>query len=149
MAQHYARGSGSLEEEADEGADVTFTATASAAGSLLVGSSREFSGFDTGPSDAVTRAILHRAVGFLPGLAAVTPAHVAEVRVGLRPYSPSGPLLGRVPGTEGLFVAAGHEGSGLTLAPATAEILAAMLLQRTPPPHAEAFAPSPSKFERK
>ena len=36
--------------------------------------------------------------------------------------------MGPVPGREGLFVAAGHEGSGLTLAPATAALLVEQLL---------------------
>ena len=38
------------------------------------------------------------------------------------------PMVGRVPGTRGLYVAAGHEGSGLTLAPMSAHILAAQIL---------------------
>jgi len=37
-------------------------------------------------------------------------------------------MVGPVPGTSGLFVAAGHEGSGLTLAPMTARILASQIL---------------------
>ena len=38
------------------------------------------------------------------------------------------PFVGPVPGAEGLYVAAGHEGSGLTLAPATAELMCHYLL---------------------
>ena len=41
-----------------------------------------------------------------------------------------GPLVGPVPGAEGLLLAAGHEGSGLTLAHATAELLTEHLLGR-------------------
>ncbi len=37
-------------------------------------------------------------------------------------------MVGPAPGTRGLFVAAGHEGSGLTLAPMTARILASQIL---------------------
>ena len=37
-------------------------------------------------------------------------------------------MVGPVPGASGLFVAAGHEGSGLTLAPMTACILASQIL---------------------
>ena len=40
----------------------------------------------------------------------------------------TGPLVGPVPGVEGLLLAAGHEGSGLTLGPATGELLAAYAL---------------------
>ena len=48
--------------------------------------------------------------------------------------------MGPVPGAEGLYVAAGHEGSGLTLGPATAELLAAQLLGRPPALSEEAVA---------
>ena len=69
-----------------EGADVTFTATTSASGTLLVGSSREFSGWDSAAAPEVVDAIMTRATAFLPGLAAVRPGDVL-VRVGLRPYA--------------------------------------------------------------
>ena len=51
----YARGllqyhAGPADVESDEVAGVTFTATSAADGGLLVGSSREFAGFDSEPS---------------------------------------------------------------------------------------------------
>ena len=67
-------------------ADITFTATTSAAGTLLVGSSREFSGWDTEADAAVVAAIMQRAAAFLPGLEGV-PRGDISVRVGLRPYA--------------------------------------------------------------
>ncbi|GFZ20058.1 FAD-dependent oxidoreductase family protein [Actinidia rufa] len=52
-----------------------------------------------------------------------------EVRIGLRPYMPDGkPLIAPVPGLSNLFLAAGHEGEGLSLAPGTAEMVANMVL---------------------
>ncbi|GFR51438.1 hypothetical protein Agub_g13730 [Astrephomene gubernaculifera] len=151
--------------------DITFTATTSASGSLLIGSSREFSGWDATPSPAIVAAILQRSALFLPHLQPAAEAAAAEaaaaaetaasstssssssdgagfqsvvsdsssssssgggagplaglsVRVGLRPYAVGGlPLVGPVEGAPGLFVAAGHEGSGLCLGPGTAELL--------------------------
>lgn len=47
-------------------ADITFTATRSAGGTLLLGSSREEAGFDAAPSNAVAEAILARCAAFLP-----------------------------------------------------------------------------------
>lgn len=41
-------------------------------------------------------------------------------------------MVGPVPGAAGVVVAAGHEGSGLTLAPATAELVCDYLLGRQP-----------------
>lgn len=53
---------------------ITFAATTSASGSLLVGSSREFAGFDRQRAFEVERAILKRAAKFLPHLASVEPS---------------------------------------------------------------------------
>lgn len=80
----------------------------SSSGSLLLGSSREFSGFDAEPSPDVVAAILQRAAEFLPDLAGVRPADVS-VRVGPRPYAVGGlPAVGPAPGIPKLFIAAGE-----------------------------------------
>lgn len=74
------------------------------------------------------QAILDRAIMFLPGLSQVDLLGV-DVRVGLRPYAPRGlPYVGWMPGTQGLLVAAGHEGSGLTYGPATGEIIRRLVM---------------------
>jgi glycine/D-amino acid oxidase-like deaminating enzyme len=123
--QHY----GAAGTADDRQLDVTFTATTSASGTLLLGSSREFCGFDGQPDTAVVHGILQRAEAFLPGVSGVSMADVS-VRVGLRPYAARGlPYVGPVPGVQGLFVAAGHEGSGLSLAPATGQLLSALILE--------------------
>ena len=63
---------------------------------------------------------------YLPGLDAKSSI---DARVGLRPYCIANkPLMGPAPRSPGLYVAAGHEGSGLTLAPASAGIMAAYIL---------------------
>ncbi|MEW5314340.1 MAG: hypothetical protein WDW38_005848 [Sanguina aurantia] len=105
--------------------DITFTATTSATGSLLIGSSREFSGWESTPSLDIIYAIMDRASLFLPHLSEVpASALVGTTRVGLRPFATHGlPMIGPVPGCPGVFVAAGHEGSGLSLGPATSEII--------------------------
>jgi D-amino-acid dehydrogenase len=52
---------------------------------------------------------------------------------GMRPLLPDGlPAIGPVPGHDGLFVATGHSMLGITLAPATAEILAPAVLSGRP-----------------
>jgi glycine oxidase len=56
-------------------------------------------------------------------------ASVARSWAGLRPGSPDElPLLGAVPGFSNLFVGAGHFRSGLQMSPATAAILADLML---------------------
>jgi glycine/D-amino acid oxidase-like deaminating enzyme len=51
-------------------------------------------------------------------------AHALELAFALAHASTPGP----VSGVEGLFVAAGHEGSGLTLGPATGELISDYVL---------------------
>ena len=70
----------------DTGADIAFTATPSMAGTCLVGSAREFSGWDITPQQDIQDAIMQRAQQFLPGLAG-GPQTRDDVRVGLRPYA--------------------------------------------------------------
>ena len=112
--------------------EVTFTATASSSGSLLIGSSREMGTWDPHPSAAVITDILTHAATFLPDLSTLVPETVAT-RVGLRPFSTRGhPLIGPVQGWRCLYVAAGHEGSGITLGPATAEVVKDWLIHGRP-----------------
>ena len=129
--QHYQRGK---DAAAAEGMDITFTATQSASGSLLVGSSRELSGFDSQANEHVVEAILERASRFLPALQHVSVTRAA-VRVGLRPFSSRGlPYVGRLPGCSNVYVAAGHEGSGLTFGPATGDLVCRMIAEDKPLP---------------
>jgi D-amino-acid dehydrogenase len=65
-----------------------------------------------------------------PGLAA---AGYLETRVGFRPMSPDArPLLGPVPGVEGLVVATGLGPTGLTMGPYAGEIAARAALGEPP-----------------
>ena len=138
--RHYSS-SGAPDREADDAVQpgateanarygVTFTAAPSARGTLLLGSSREDSaGFGAGPEPGAVAAVLARAAAFLPGLVGLGPGSGIDVRVGLRPAAiASTPAVGPVPNAPGLFVAAGHEGSGLLLAPATAELVVGYVL---------------------
>jgi len=60
---------------------------------------------------------------------------------GLRPLTPDGlPVIGAVPGHDGLFVATGHAMLGVTLAPATAELLAPLVLRAERHPELAPFA---------
>jgi D-amino-acid dehydrogenase len=62
---------------------------------------------------------------------------------GLRPATPDGlPLIGELPGHPGLYVAAGHGMLGVTLAPATAALLAPLVLHGQAAPELEPFDPS-------
>ena len=61
---------------------------------------------------------------------------------GLRPCTPDGlPVVGSVPGCEGLFIATGHAMLGLTLGPVTGEIVANGLLGGADDPISLALSP--------
>jgi len=65
-----------------------------------------------------------------------------EVWAGLRPATPDGlPLVGAVPGHDGLFLATGHGMLGVTLAPATASLLAPLVLRGESAPELTPFDP--------
>lgn len=62
---------------------------------------------------------------------------------GLRPVTPDGlPLIGSMPGLQGLYVATGHGTLGVTLAPATGKAIASIILRGRIPPELEPFRTS-------
>jgi sarcosine oxidase subunit beta len=94
-------------------------------GNILIGSTREFVGFDRRTTFDGIRTIARRIVSVIPAL-----THVPVIRTfgGLRPYTPDGlPILGKVAGLEGFIMAAGHEGDGIALAAITGELIADLI----------------------
>ena len=66
---------------------------------------------------------------------------IKEAWAGLRPFSADGlPVIGWVPGREGLFVATGHFRNGILLAPITAEIVADAMTGSGDSEYLEAFS---------
>jgi D-amino-acid dehydrogenase len=62
---------------------------------------------------------------------------------GLRPATPDGlPLVGELPGLKGVYIATGHGMLGVTLAPATAALVAPLVLDRRAARELIAFDPS-------
>jgi len=109
-------------ESSEAGLQVAMVAESTRASTLLLGSSRELVGFDRSVSLRVAAAIAARAIRFFPALAGL---RCIRTYAGLRPFSPDHlPLIGPVAGAEGVYVAAGHEGSGISLAPATGRLIA-------------------------
>lgn len=76
----------------------------------------------------------------LPYLRDWRPGEVELEWTGLRPYPPDGiPVIGRVPGRDGLWVATGHGRMGITLGPPTGELLAEAILDGAEPRELEPF----------
>jgi len=100
-------------------------------GNFILGSSREFVGFDTTPDPKVLAAIVRRALRFYPAMAAAT---MMRGFSGLRPWTPDHlPVVGAVPTVPGLMIAAGHEGDGVGLAAVTGRLLGDVILERELP----------------
>lgn len=109
-------------------------------GTVLIGSSREFAGFGQRLSLGVLAAMARRAAVLFPFLAGVK---VIRGYAGFRPASPDHlPLIGPDPAVGGLYHATGHEGAGIGLAPATAELVTALLTGQPPAVDPAPFAPS-------
>jgi D-amino-acid dehydrogenase len=98
---------------------------------VVAGATRETgSGFTPHTTTAGVCAVLDEALRVAPGLA---DAEIREIRVGLRPLTPDTlPVLGAVPGIEGVFLVTGHGPTGLTLGPYSGKIVAALMLGKPP-----------------
>lgn len=122
-----------------DGDSVAFNVQPRPTGQLLVGSSRQFDTTDPAVEAPMLARMLQRTLDYLPGL-----ANLNAVRswTGMRAASPDGlPLLGRHPWREKLWLAVGHEGLGVTTAPGSAQLLAALMTSATPDFDPAPYAP--------
>ncbi|KAL5998096.1 hypothetical protein ACLOJK_009031 [Asimina triloba] len=114
---------------------ISMTATTDKMGNLVLGSSRQFTGFNTEVEKTILNRIWDRAGVFFPALRELHLEDLlkhSKIRIGHRPYTPDGkPIIGPVPGLPRVFLATGHEGGGLCLALGTAEMVADMILGNT------------------
>lgn len=98
-------------------------------GNLLLGSSREFAGFDKNVNPEVISLIAKRCIRFFPVLAGL---HTIRSWAGLRPYSPDMlPIISSSP-IEGFYVASGHEGVGITMGPITGKLITQLITKQQP-----------------
>lgn len=94
-------------------------------GHLLVGSTLEDAGFDKSVTATAREDLQRRAAALLPQLLEMP---VLRQWSGLRPGSPHNiPTIGRHPQLENLYLNGGHFRYGVTMAPASAEILLNLL----------------------
>jgi len=112
---------------------------------LRVAGTMEFDGtydrFDRRRIEAIVR-------GVSPYFRGVEWAERSEEWVGPRPMTPDGlPYIGPLPGRSRVFVAAGHNMLGVTLAPATGKVVAGLVLSGDPGIDLAPF--SPSRFARR
>jgi glycine oxidase len=100
-------------------------------GVVLVGSTLEEAGFDTGTTEEAAAELRAAAAAMVPLLGTLAPQ---GQWAGLRPAAPDGiPLVGALPCLPGLWLNTGHFRNGVNLAPGSAELLASLLLGEAPP----------------
>ena len=89
---------------------------------VVVGATRETgSGFEPWTTAVGIEEVLDEACRVAPDL---EDAEIRDIRVGLRPISRDGlPVLGSVPGIDGVLLATGHGPSGLQLGPYSAKLV--------------------------
>ena len=99
-------------------------------GHVLVGSTLEDAGFDKSINSAALKLLHSAAAELLPVLGSMQPI---QHWAGLRPGSPDNiPIIDRHPDFRNVFVNTGHYRYGVTMAPASAELLVDLMEGRTP-----------------
>ena len=95
-------------------------------GNLLIGSTREFAGFDRRSTYRAIQELMRQPVELLPSVSGI---HVIRAFAGLRPATPDGlPILGQSPDLPGFITASGHEGDGVALSPITGKTIAELVV---------------------
>ncbi len=107
---------------------VAFNVQPRLTGQVLLGSSRQYERDDARVEPDVVSRMIDRATAFVPGVADLS---VLRTWAGFRPASTDQlPALGPVPGADGVWLAAGHEGLGITTSLASGRMIADMLVGR-------------------
>lgn len=120
----------SLKSGASGGVAVAANIQQAKNGNLVLGSSRQFVGFDTSVDPCVAARMLQRCLRFFPFLADVS---VIRTWSGFRPYTPDLlPIISPVEQISGLYIAAGHEGIGITEGPVTGKLVSQMITGQQP-----------------
>jgi D-amino-acid dehydrogenase len=109
---------------------------------VVIGATREFnSGFDYRKTAAGVAEVLNAGLAVAPGLGTWT---LHEIRIGFRPLAADNrPILGPVPGVEGLLVGNGLGPSGLTMGPYSGALLAQAALGQATELALADYAPRP------
>ena len=126
-------------ESRGAGVEVATVLETTRRGNVLIGASREFGDSAAAPDIDVNARLAAGALELAPGLGGL---EILRSYAGVRPAIEDGlPAIGPAAGLDGLWLACGHEGAGIGLAPGTAEMIAAMLTGAVPPVAPEAFSP--------
>jgi glycine/D-amino acid oxidase-like deaminating enzyme len=121
-----------------EGVNLGISIEQTGNGNFLLGSTREFVGFDKRTTPEAMKRIVLETTRIIPRL---KDAHMIRAFAGLRPYTTDSlPILGKVNGLEGFVIAAGHEGDGIALSPITGQVIAELIADGKPSIPLDPFA---------
>lgn len=108
-------------------------------GRLLAGSTSENVGFDKSTTGSAAKMLQEMACEISPRMSEL---QIADHWSGLRPKVADGmPVLGRISGLEGLFIATAHYRNGILLAPQTAKLAAGAIVDGTDSEYFGHFGP--------
>ena len=109
-------------------------------GTILIGASRERVGFQDGIDFEILRILARQAIALFPILADI---QLLRAYRGFRPYAPDHlPVIGEDPIFKGFWHNAGHEGAGIGLAPASAQLICDGIFDRPSFMNPTPFAPA-------
>ncbi len=104
---------------------VSFTIEPSAGNNVLVGSSRNFAGYGTNAEIEIINMIAKRACRFFPILKEM---NCIRSYAGVRPFMEEHlPLITDVEEVPGYYIAAGHEGDGISMSPVTGQLISEII----------------------
>lgn len=109
---------------------------------FLLGSSRQFVGYDSSIDIHVVETIARRALRFFPKM---NDFKIIRVYTGFRPYTEDHlPIVSAVEEIPGFYIAAGHEGDGISLATGTGKLMEQIINEKS-----ETIIPTePLRFDR-
>jgi glycine/D-amino acid oxidase-like deaminating enzyme len=105
---------------------VAFNIQPRSSGQILIGSSRQYGENDPSIDEHILSAMLRRAADYMPEI-----TRLSAIRgwTGFRAATPDKlPVIGPCPGRKNVWIAAGHEGLGITTSLGTAHLLADQIL---------------------
>ncbi|MEN1968713.1 FAD-dependent oxidoreductase [Lentibacillus sp. N15] len=105
--------------------NIAFTIEPTDANNYLVGGHRAFKGYNVRSENKVIRGIAERATRFLPVLKDVS---CIRTYAGIRPWVIDHlPIVSEVEEVPGFYIASGHEGDGISMAPITGKMVTQLI----------------------
>ena len=146
FARHQLIELGYLKSAHGTGTDsVAFNLQPRITGQVLLGSSRQFGAEDDAIDHTILSRMTARAFEYMPGLKGLS---AIRVWTGFRPATPDNlPYIGKMPGHHNIYIAAGHEGLGITTSLGTGELITDAILGRESVIPREPYSPERSFTE--